>query len=153
MADSEIHKKKRRKNLTILALIFAWCLLIWLVTMIRIANADTLRGAFYSGRAAHLEKSEETPRQWSEDYEDRSEERLDNLLQNDEDRAARLQDTLETAESWDENYQEGSLERLEDQDEMNAARETHLEETSPAPQEWHDGWAERQEAKEAAWED
>ncbi|MBI4032062.1 MAG: hypothetical protein HY370_10335 [Proteobacteria bacterium] len=40
MNTSDVHKKKRRKNLVLLALIFAWCALIWAVTMIRMARAE-----------------------------------------------------------------------------------------------------------------
>ncbi|MEZ5814566.1 MAG: hypothetical protein R3E13_07625 [Alphaproteobacteria bacterium] len=35
---SETHKKKLRKNLAVLAMIIAFCALIWAVTMIRISG-------------------------------------------------------------------------------------------------------------------
>lgn len=38
MPHSELHKRKRNKNLILLALIFAWIVLIWAVTMIKMAN-------------------------------------------------------------------------------------------------------------------
>lgn len=37
MAPSEVHKKKRTKNLVMLALIAGWCVLIWAVTMAKMA--------------------------------------------------------------------------------------------------------------------
>ncbi|GEM_PF-2748759 len=65
MPPSELHRKKLKKNLVIGALIFFWCALIWMVTMVRIANAQepvvnnhiyyvedlgvTYRGRNYSG--------------------------------------------------------------------------------------------------------
>jgi len=39
---SDIHKKKRRKNFVLLALIFAWCALIWAITMVKMAHAEDL---------------------------------------------------------------------------------------------------------------
>ena len=42
MPLSDIHKKKRRKNLVLLALIFAWCVLIWLITMVKMAHAEEM---------------------------------------------------------------------------------------------------------------
>lgn len=38
MPLSDIHKRKRAKNLVILAAVFAWIALIWIVTMIKIAH-------------------------------------------------------------------------------------------------------------------
>jgi hypothetical protein len=38
MPLSDIHKRKRAKNFMILAAIFAWIALIWIVTMVKIAN-------------------------------------------------------------------------------------------------------------------
>jgi predicted nucleic acid-binding Zn ribbon protein len=38
MPISDIHKRKRAKNFMILAAIAGWIVLIWAVTMIKIAN-------------------------------------------------------------------------------------------------------------------
>lgn len=38
MPITDIHKKKRAKNLMILAAIAAWIVLIWAITMIRISH-------------------------------------------------------------------------------------------------------------------
>lgn len=38
MPHSDIHKKKLKKNLTILALVFGWVALIWVVTMVKMVN-------------------------------------------------------------------------------------------------------------------
>lgn len=38
MPLSEIHKRKRAKNMIILAAIFAWIALIWIITMIKIVH-------------------------------------------------------------------------------------------------------------------
>jgi len=36
MPIEELHKVKKKKNLTILALIFGWIALIWIITMIKV---------------------------------------------------------------------------------------------------------------------
>ena len=38
MPHSELHKKKLKKNLAVLAMVVGFCALIWIVTMIRIAG-------------------------------------------------------------------------------------------------------------------
>lgn len=38
MPHSDLHQKKRAKNLLFLAAIFAWIALIWAITMIKMAN-------------------------------------------------------------------------------------------------------------------
>lgn len=38
MPHSDLHKKKMKKNLAVLAMIAGFCAIIWAVTMIRIAG-------------------------------------------------------------------------------------------------------------------
>lgn len=38
MPLSDVHKRKRAKNFIILAAIFGWIALIWIITMIKIVN-------------------------------------------------------------------------------------------------------------------
>lgn len=38
MPDSDLHKSKKKKNLTILALIAGWVVLIWIITVIKVSN-------------------------------------------------------------------------------------------------------------------
>jgi len=40
MPFSDLHKKKRAKNFMILGAIVAWIALIWIVTMVKIANVE-----------------------------------------------------------------------------------------------------------------
>lgn len=40
MPHSDLHKKKLRKNLTILALIVGWVALIWAVTMLKMFSGQ-----------------------------------------------------------------------------------------------------------------
>lgn len=39
MPVGDMHKKKKTKNLVVLALIAGWCVLIWAVTMIKLSAA------------------------------------------------------------------------------------------------------------------
>jgi hypothetical protein len=36
MPKSDLHKSKKKKNLTILAVIAAWVAIIWIITMIKV---------------------------------------------------------------------------------------------------------------------
>ena len=102
MPLNETHKKKLKKNLMILALIFAWCALIWAVTMVRIAHAAEMDGkydlpqAFKIQRANHavaIEKSYEAmnaarkqavKRQiGADDYQEEREQHLKDLYDED----------------------------------------------------------------------
>ena len=38
MPIEELHKTKKKKNLTMLALIFGWVALIWIITMVKMKN-------------------------------------------------------------------------------------------------------------------
>lgn len=42
MPLSDLHKKKRMKNLAILALIVGWCVLIWAVTMVKLTQSGEM---------------------------------------------------------------------------------------------------------------
>ncbi len=63
MAESNAHASKRKKNIAVFALILIWCLLIFLVTMVKLAHAaddpyDTSR-KFLDQRAAHQKEMDE----------------------------------------------------------------------------------------------
>ena len=38
MPIEELHKSKKKKNFTMLALIAAWIVVIWIITMIKVQN-------------------------------------------------------------------------------------------------------------------
>ena len=38
MPHSDLHKKKLKKNLMILALVIGWIALIWIITMIKVSH-------------------------------------------------------------------------------------------------------------------
>lgn len=40
MGITELHKKKRAKNYMILGALAAWFVLIWVITMVKIANGN-----------------------------------------------------------------------------------------------------------------
>lgn len=55
MNTSDVHKKKRQKNLVLLALIIAWCALIWAITMIKMARAEDMAQPASAETAASAE--------------------------------------------------------------------------------------------------
>ncbi len=169
MPHSEIHKKKLRKNLAILALIFFWCLIIWFVTMIRVARADDIgtewrgrnytgigipskpvdtRGPFYDDRVEQREKNHDTKQEWDNDYHGKGDSRLEAEQARDEQRDNRLQATVETADQWDKDYHEKSIERAEALQKRDADRTAHRDAVAEKPQGWWNGWLERQEEKQ-----
>jgi hypothetical protein len=38
MPLSDLHKRKRAKNFMLLAAVFAWIALIWIITMVKVVN-------------------------------------------------------------------------------------------------------------------
>lgn len=61
MPHSELHKKKRTKNFVVLSLIIAFMAMIWMITMIRMANAGDILGLpnkFEEQQNSHLENTD-----------------------------------------------------------------------------------------------
>lgn len=71
MPHTELHKKKFKKNLFILAAIAAWCAVIWGITMIRMANAaePDISNAFKQERQEHMEYIQKEHKSWDKDRE------------------------------------------------------------------------------------
>ena len=70
MPHSEVHNKKRRKNLITLALIFGWCLLIYVMSMVKMAHSHGIPDRYKNQRETHQEAIEE---QWKE-FDEQGEE-------------------------------------------------------------------------------
>lgn len=56
MPHSDLHKKKRRKNLILLAIIFIFCLAIYLMSMVKMAHSHGIPDKYKSQRQAHQEE-------------------------------------------------------------------------------------------------
>lgn len=57
MPHSEIHKRKLRKNIALLALLLGWCALIWGVTMVKIAHGHDIEQSFGPQRETHFKNT------------------------------------------------------------------------------------------------
>lgn len=58
MPFSKLHKKKRTKNFLILALVFGWCLLIYFISIIKMANASGMPDKYKNQRERHQQNIE-----------------------------------------------------------------------------------------------
>lgn len=82
MPHSDLHKKKRRKNLILLAIIFAFCLAIYLMSMVKMAHSHGIPDKYKADRQSHQEE-------------------IDRLAEDYEEEGARHQEEIEAAEeSW-----------------------------------------------------
>jgi hypothetical protein len=101
MPHSEIHKKRLIKNLILLAMIFGWCALIWVLTMVKMANAEEILlengikpGKYHQQRFMHQKSMEKEIKA----YEKRAEKHQKEIVKiRDEydDRAARHQTEMD----------------------------------------------------------
>ncbi len=94
MPHSDLHKKKLSKNLIMLALIMGFIALIWMITMIKIAQAEGTRDpmtathsvdtvtSYIDEREEHIEGSDERLERWW--YDD-----LSQSVNGDDDRTTR----------------------------------------------------------------
>lgn len=59
MPPSDIHKSKKKKNWAIFAAVIGFMVLIWIITMVRIANASEFEidNAFPKQRSSHQENA------------------------------------------------------------------------------------------------
>lgn len=82
MPHSDLHKQKRRKNYTLLAIIFGFCIVVFIMTMVKMAHSDGIPDKYKAEREAHQETIEE---KW-EEY--------------DEQGVTHQQEIEDAAESW-----------------------------------------------------
>ena len=160
MPLSDVHKKKLKKNLTVLAMILLWCALIWVVTMIKIANAHgsgdgpadnykrmsagEIQGVYLEKRAAHLEKTLDTQEQWVTQYHDNADARDAKNAERDEQRITHHDKAVQDQESWVKAYHDNTDARNALNDERERQREDHFAHADAQPQLWWDDWTARQ---------
>lgn len=58
---TSLHRRKRAKNLTVLAIILGWCALIWLITMVRLAHGQEMPNMTSSDISSLSEAEESLP--------------------------------------------------------------------------------------------
>lgn len=167
MPRTDLHKKKLKKNLAILALIFLWVAVIWAVTMIRIAGAQEpvggrwtgrnysgidikskpvdVKGPMYENRYEHMQNTSATKESWDAAYHENAEERQatkeDNLAQRD----AHREHTRTSKDRWDEAYRDAAPERLDREAGRDENRDEHLNESVTMQHQWHQDWQARQQ--------
>lgn len=143
MPLSELHKKKLKKNLLILALVLAWCALIWMVAMIKIANAAEIV-PWQSDREAHRQHSEETVRQWHEDDWNGKEAAREKFFHAREEQRTAHQDRIgSTRQSWNQDWADKEPKRQAVADKREQQRTTHQQQIEDKPQPWWENWEER----------
>jgi|GEM_PF-3474764 len=62
MPKGQLHNKKRKKNFAILLLVFGWCVLIFVITIVKIARADD--ATFKDRRVTHQESIQKSHEEW-----------------------------------------------------------------------------------------
>lgn len=106
MPHSEIHKKKRRKNWFVFGLVLAWCALIWLIAMVKIANSAEIV-PWEAEREAQRQHNQEMIQKWhGDDWEERASEQRIFLQEQDEQRAEHQQHISNQPSPWWDNWEE-----------------------------------------------
>lgn len=162
MSRSDIHKKKRRKNLVLLALIFAWCALIWVITMVKMARAEDLPqlplactmeakqcpdGSYVSRTGPDCEFAPcpggAAPPEKAEGADDRS---LDDIFQDLQEDESADDDFVIGAPVADEEPPppaEGGVDFVSDPGKFMAARTEHQREIDAQPARWWENWQDK----------
>ncbi|MCB9990400.1 MAG: hypothetical protein H6867_03340 [Rhodospirillales bacterium] len=145
MPVSDIHKKKLKKNLAILGLIFLWCALIWMVTMIKIARADD--GYLQDSRDLHQQKIVSTQGEWLETYHGNEGARSEEQAQSNTQRETQQDKIDQTKQDWEDTYANVADERMKEADALQQARNTHQDERAATPQTWWDAWTAKKQSQ------
>lgn len=142
MPPSEIHRKKKAKNLALLLALLVWCALIWAVSMVRMAQGaelDTAK-AYIQGRAQHGEKLKATEDAWLEIYQ-RSEpdrEKLEAIRDNN--RAVQLQYNQKAEDVWHRKWTVLTPLRNVIGMAAESRKNIHQQQMESAPPQWWDRW-------------
>lgn len=142
MPPSEIHRKKKTKNLALLLALLAWCALIWAVSMVRMAQGaelDTAK-AYIQGRAQHEEKSKATADAWLEIHRRGEPDRAKLEAVRDNNRAVQLQYNQKAEEVWHRKWT--VLAPLRNVIGMagESRKAIHQQQMDSAPPQWWDRW-------------
>lgn len=149
MPHSELHKKKLKKNLAILAAIVIWCVVIFLVSMIRMANASEITpgvtardsvDVFYQQRAIHNHQMKMQRNIWNDRYEERQPRRDRAAQSRDDQREEHSGQIKQAQQNWQDEYDRAEAERQARQQTMNEGRARHNRTTGARPAQW---WNER----------
>lgn len=172
MPHGEIHKKKLKKNLAIAAMVFLWCALIWVVTMIKVANAQDYnpplknnyvgknfsgmdvkptpvdrKGDFYNGRYQWQQGIQSINQQWTDDYYSKADDRQKAWQDNEAKRLDHLGKIVETRDGWTQAWLDKGDERLRTETATLKQRAAQRDKLMTRPRTWWDEWEQNQERK------
>lgn len=139
-----VHKAKLRKNLAVLFLILAWCLLIFLVSIARMAKAeegaqpaaDIPAGVFADKRGGHLAHINDTAAQWQQKWQDGEAGRQEKQAALDAGRAEHAAKIEAAAGAMTQHAAEREATRASAETARDAARKAHADTMAARP----DGW-------------
>lgn len=66
MPHSDIHKQKRRKNYILLAIIFGFCLVVFIMTMVKMAHSNGIPDKYKTARKTHQAEIEKLEKEYYE---------------------------------------------------------------------------------------
>ena len=145
MPDSDVHKKKRKKNILIFGLIIGWIVMIWLITMVRIgtANAQELEGYYYNQRTTHIEEMETQRSEMDQKRVDHQDTTVSNRKQIDAKRDTHQEKMVEAQARLDEQRVQARDAIEAQRESYDAPRQAHQDEMAPNAESWWDGWEDR----------
>lgn len=165
MPHSDIHKQKKKKNFTLLGLIFLWCLLIFFLTMVKMARADEAhshgsdwrggsvsgdqhhpkswkipQGAYHEDRMDHREKMDQNQINWETEHNENAPIHMGKKEEMDSARAKHHNYMEVTSEEYVLQYDNKAQERSDMAEEQLQEREAHMNTLNEQPKEWWDSW-------------
>ncbi len=140
MSSGNVHSGKRKKNLMLMALILGWCFLIFLVTMVRLAQAHDIAKSFMPARQQHESQTEDTKKQWDSEWNEKTPERAASEKSMNEERASHRSEGDKTKASWDQTWADSTPARQQDEHSRDEQRRAHRAETDANPPQWWENW-------------
>jgi hypothetical protein len=143
MPESDMHKKKRGKNLTLLALVLAWCALIWGITMVKIAHAQDSSKYFASQRAQQLSDTNARAAAWNKDWDEKQflrDKAKDEMQAGNE---LHVEQNNQRADSWIQDWNAKADARAAQKKAFDDQREALRDNEARNPPHWWEGWLDR----------
>lgn len=153
MPHSEVHKTKKKKNWAVMGLIFLWCVLIFSLTIVKMARAEPLhhaksydmpQGVHEEDRRDYQETVKTTKEEWKNDYlENKAPVRMGVQEDMDAAREEHSNHIVVTEEDWIQDWEAKTAERSEAALVTDETRDAHDRNLSEKPKEWWEQWVEK----------
>jgi hypothetical protein len=149
MAESNVHVSKRKKNIAVFALILIWCLLIFLVTMVKLARAADdpydMSRKFLDQRTTHQKEMEEQKESYDHHGAEKYLPEYNAAAQKMEDEGERHgQEMSVERESYDRHWTEKYGPEYEAATEkMETQGVKHRDEMEGNPDRWWENWEDK----------